>query len=336
MSGPRALILDVAGPALSAGERDFLREADPWGFILFARHVETPEQVARLCGSLRDAVGRDAPILVDQEGGRVARLRGPHWREWPRMDVLRAALPAEAVDRALHWRFRLIAKELWRLGIDADCMPIADLPAAGVHPIIGERALGGTAEEVGRRARIVADALLAGGVLPVLKHLPGHGRARGDSHEALPRVREPLELLRETDFAAFRPCADLPMGMTAHVEYDAFGPGAATLNPAAIRAVREEIGFGGLLMTDDLAMGALGGPMGARAAAAIAAGCDLVLLCNASREEQAAAAAETPPLAGAALARAEAALAARRAPEPFDEAEADARHAALTEALGDA
>ncbi|HKK35884.1 MAG TPA: glycoside hydrolase family 3 N-terminal domain-containing protein [Paracoccaceae bacterium] len=336
MTAPRAIILDCAGPALPPDERAFLRDADPWGFILFARHVETPEQVARLCGELRDAVGRDAPVLIDQEGGRVARLKPPHWREWPWMSAMRAGLAPEAMDEALRWRFRLIARELRALGVDVDCMPMADLPVAGAHRIVTDRALGDTAEAVGRRARIVADALLAGGVLPVLKHLPGHGRAFADSHAALPRVRASLEALRETDFAAFRPVADLPLGMTAHVAFDALGGDAATVSPEAIRAIREEIGFDGLLMTDDLAMEALGGGMGARARASLAAGCDALLLCNADRAAQAEALAETPELAGAALARAEAALAARRPPEPFDEAEAEARHARIVKALADA
>ena len=327
---PRAAILDTAGPELSPDERAFLREADPWGFILFARHVRDPAQLRRLTGDLREAVGREAPVLIDQEGGRVARLRGPHWRDWARLPDLVAALSGPRLAEALTLRFRLIAHELREAGVDVNCMPIADVAGPGTHPIIADRALGTSAAEVAANARAVADALLAGGVLPVVKHLPGHGAATADSHETLPVVAADRDTLAARDFAAFRPLADLPLGMTAHVLYPALDPDRpATLSPACIRAIREEIGFDGLLMTDDLLMRALSAPMGALAREALAAGCDMLLLCNADRPTQEALLAETPRLAGRAAACAEAALALRRAPPPFDPAAADARLAAL-------
>ncbi|MGM0585441.1 MAG: glycoside hydrolase family 3 N-terminal domain-containing protein [Pseudomonadota bacterium] len=330
MNAPRAAILGCAGPRLEAAERAFLADADPWGFILFARNVESPDQLRALTGALREAVGRDAPVFVDQEGGPVARLRPPRWRGWAGLPELCAALPEDDLREALALRFRLIAHELRESGIDGNCMPIADVARPESDPIIASRAMGSTPEPVASRARVVAEALLAGGVLPVVKHLPGHGRATADSHLTLPVVEAPLEALRAEDFAAFRPLANLPLGMTAHVVYAALDPSApATTSPAVIRAIREEIGFDGLLMTDDLSMKALDGGMGARAAAAFAAGCDLVLHCNGDRVEMEAALAETPRLAGTAAVRAEAALAAPRAPDPFDPARAQARHDAL-------
>jgi beta-N-acetylhexosaminidase len=330
MTAPRAAILGCAGPRLAPSERAFLAEADPWGLILFARNVETPDQLRALTGDLRAALGRDAPIFTDQEGGRVARLRGPHWRDWAPLPALARALAPAALDEALRLRFRLIAHELRAAGLDGDCMPIADVAQPDADPIIATRALGDEPGPVALRARAVADALLKGGVLPVVKHLPGHGRATADSHETLPAVDAPLDLLRRTDFAAFAALADLPLGMTAHVVYAALDPsGPATTSAPAIRAIREEIGFDGLLMTDDLSMKALSGGMAERARASLAAGCDVILHCNGDRAEMEAALSETPPLAGRARARAEAALAARRAPAPFDAAAAQARHDAL-------
>ena len=245
-----------------------------------------------------------------------------------------AALPEAELAEALSLRARLIASELRAVGIDVNCAPMADVAAPGADPIIASRALGAAPGRVARLARAIAEATLAGGVLPVVKHLPGHGRARADSHRALPVVDAPLDALRAVDFAPFRALADLPLAMTAHVAFTALDPDApATLSPACIREIREGIGFSGLLMSDDLGMGALSGPMGARAAAALAAGCDVALHCSGERAEMDDLIGAVPPLAGAAAARAARALAARRAPEPFDEAAADARHAALTEAV---
>ncbi|MEM6440088.1 MAG: glycoside hydrolase family 3 N-terminal domain-containing protein, partial [Pseudomonadota bacterium] len=308
MSAPRAIILGVEGTALGKDESAFLRDADPWGFILFARNVEAPDQVERLTDALRRAVGRDAPVLVDQEGGRVARMRRPHWREWAWTPALRERLAGPdnraALEEALCLRFRLIAHELSAVGIDVNCMPILDVPQSFTDPIIADRALGADAEEVTRHGRIAAEALMAGGVAPVVKHMPGQGRAAVDSHAELPRVDAGLDALREVDFAPFAALADLPMGMTGHVVLEALDPeGPATTSAAAIRVIRHEIGFDGLLMTDDLDMQALSGTPAQRASAAIAAGCDVILHCNGSRAEMETTVAVVPELTGAALRR---------------------------------
>jgi len=317
MSAPRAVIFGVEGPALTAPERAFLREADPWGFILFARNVNDPAQLLALTSQLRSAVGREAPVLIDQEGGRVQRLRGPHWREYlPALDQM-----ARARDplRAQWLRNRLIAAELHAAGIDVNCAPLADLVEEGTHPVLLNRLYGGEVATVVAAARACAEGLLAGGVLPVLKHVPGYGRARVDSHLDLPRVEAPLEELRARDFAPFRALSDLPMAMTAHIVMTALDPDRpATVSPAVMDAVRREIGYDGLVMTDDLSMEALSGTPPERAAAAIAAGCDLVLHCNGRLAEMEAIAAATPRLAGPARARAERALSWRRAPDDSD------------------
>jgi beta-N-acetylhexosaminidase len=329
----RAVIFGCAGPALAAGERRFLAEADPWGFILFARNVERPAQLRRLTADLRDAVGRDAPVMIDQEGGRVARLRGPHWREWaPALEDCERLPSRELRVRAMHLRYRLIAAELTAVGIDVNAAPVLDLAGPGTHAVIRNRCYGGDPAEVAAIGRAVADGLLAGGVLPVMKHVPGQGRAGLDSHLALPRVEASRAELA-ADFAPFRALADLPMAMTAHVVYaglDAEAP--ATQSAAVVRVIREEIGFGGLLMTDDLSMRALSGDFGLRAARALGAGCDLVLHCNGDPAEMAAVAEAVPSLAGEALARAEAALARRRP----GEADAGALSAELAAIGGEA
>ena len=311
---PRAIILGCRGPELGSAERAFLREANPWGFILFGRNVETPAQLSRLTADLRDAVGRDAPILIDQEGGRVARLRAPAWREWrPALEDC-ARLPAGLRERAMRLRYELIAGELAAVGVDVDCAPVLDLLQPDTHGVIRDRAYSADPAETARIGRAVAEGLMAGGVLPVLKHIPGHGRARVDSHHALPRVSASrAELAR--DFAPFAALADLPMAMTAHVVFEALDPDApATLSPTMVRAIREEIGFDGLLMTDDLSMKALTGPFGARVERALAAGVDVMLHCNGEPAEAAEVAEAAPRLAGRAAARAERALALRRGP----------------------
>jgi beta-N-acetylhexosaminidase len=329
----RAFITDVTGPALTAGERTFLRTAEPWGLILFARNIETPEQVRRLTADFRAAVGRDAPVLVDQEGGSVQRLGPPHWPRYPagaEYGALYRRDPAAGLEAA-RLGARLIAADLQPLGIDVDCMPIADVPVRGADPVIGDRAYGDTPEQVAAIAGAIAEGLLAGGVLPVLKHLPGHGRAPADSHKRLPVVDADRATLEATDFGAFRPLAGLPLGMTAHVvfsAYDALAP--ATTSVTMVRQViRDSIGFGGLLMSDDVAMGALDGPLGERTRAALAAGCDVALHCSGSLMEREQVAAAAPRLAGEALRRADAALARRRAPEDIDLAEARKAFAAL-------
>jgi beta-N-acetylhexosaminidase len=325
-----ATILGLEGPILEAEEALFFQIAQPWGFILFARNIESPDQLRRLTADLRGAVGRDAPILIDQEGGRVQRMRAPHWREWlPPLDQM-DRLEGEAALRAMELRYRIIAAELRAVGIDVNCAPLADVARDVTHPVLLNRLYGRDPATVAAVARAVADGLLAGGVVPVLKHLPGYGLGAVDSHEDLPRVAAPREELEAVDFAAFRRLADLPLGMTAHIVYDAVDPDApATLSPKAIRLIREDLGFAGLLMTDDLSMNALPGTIGARARGAIDAGCDLILHCNGKRGEMEDVLAEAGTLDADALARGEAALALRAGAEPLDIAAAEAEFQSL-------
>lgn len=279
--GQGAAIFGLAGPELLAEERDFFRDFDPFGFILFARNVETPDQLRRLTGDLRAAVGRDAPVLVDQEGGRVQRLRAPHWREWaPPFETVAGLASLSKAARAMHLRAMLIAAELRAVGIDADCAPVADVAMENTHPFLKNRCYGDDPATVTTIARAVADGLSAGGVLPVVKHMPGHGRSVMDTHHELPTVDASAEELRVSDFAPFRALRDLPMAMTAHIVFSAYDSRPATQSPAMIRVIREDIGFGGLLMTDDLNMEALAGDLASRAAASLAAGCDLALHCK--------------------------------------------------------
>jgi beta-N-acetylhexosaminidase len=320
----RAFITGLSGATLSAAERAFLREADPWGLILFKRNVETPAQVARLTAEFRESLGREAPVLVDQEGGRVQRLGPPHWPAYPP-----AAAYGRIYDRdprgglrAAWLGARLIAADLRAVGIDVDCLPLADLPVAGSDLVIGDRAYGETPEKVAQLARAAADGLLAGGVLPVLKHLPGHGRATADSHASLPVVDASRDALEATDFVPFRRLADLPLGMTAHVVFTAIDPIApATTSATLVRdVIRDWIGFAGLLMSDDISMGALSGSLAERSSAAISAGCDTVLHCNGKLDEMQAVAGAVPRLAGDAAVRAEAAL--RRRQDAQEESDA--------------
>jgi beta-N-acetylhexosaminidase len=318
VSTPAAAILGCAGTMLTRDEARFFADAQPWGYILFARNIDTPDQVRALTADLRDAAGRDAPILIDQEGGRVQRMRGPLWRDWrPALDHVRMA--GENAARAMYLRARLIAHELYAIGIDANCTPLADVAQGETHPFLLNRLYGDTPDTVAAIARAVAEGQGEGGVLSVLKHLPGHGRATVDSHLDLPRVTAPRADLDAVDFAAFAPLADLPMGMTAHIVFDAIDPDRpATLSPRVIDLIRHQIGFDGLLMTDDLSMQALPGPMGDRASRAIAAGCDIVLHCNGDRAEMTEVLENCGTLDGPAASRAGAALAARRAPAPLD------------------
>jgi beta-N-acetylhexosaminidase len=334
----RSFITGVAGTALTARERAFLNAAQPWGFILFKRNVAAPEQVRALVEDMRAALGREAPVLVDQEGGRVQRLGPPHWPSYPP-----GALYASLYDRdpdaglaAARLGARLIAADLAPLGIDVDCLPLADVPVAGADAVIGDRAYGDRPEKVAAIAGAVAAGLQDGGVLPVLKHLPGHGRATADSHARLPVVTAERAVLERTDFAAFRPLAGLPLGMTAHVVFAAIDPvaPATTSGTMIAQVIRGLIGFQGLLMSDDVSMQALSGSLGARTRAALSAGCDLVLHCNGRGDEMEAVAAEAPVLAGKAAERAEAALAARLRPQPIDFAAARAAFAQILQ--GDA
>jgi beta-N-acetylhexosaminidase len=335
VTAPGATILGCAGPDLDADEAAFFREADPWGFILFARNVQSPAQLRRLTGDLRDAVGRAAVVMTDQEGGRVQRLRAPYWREWaPPLDLAEAAGPR--APHAFALRSRLIAHELRACGIDANTVPCLDLAGPATHPFLRNRCLGSDSGRVAEIGRAVAQAHLAGGVLPVMKHMPGHGRGAADSHHDLPRTAAPLTELDASDFAPFRALADLPLGMTAHMVYRAIDGAPATTSAAIVALIRHRIGFRGLLLSDDLSMNALAGAVGARAAAALAAGVDVALHCNGARAEMEAVAAAAGRLSAPAAARAAAALAARRLPDPVDipALEADLRAIAGGVALG--
>ena len=326
----RAFITGISGPELGAAEREFIRSARPWGFILFKRNVETPEQVTRLVDELRKEVGEpDAPVLIDQEGGRVQRLGPPHWPAYPAGAVFGALYE---IDRALglsaaRLSARLIAADLIDVGVTVDCLPLADLPVPGSDAVIGDRAYGTEPGKVAAIARAVTEGLEEGGVLPVLKHIPGHGRATADTHFKLPEVDTPKAELERTDFAAFQPLADLPMAMTAHVVFSALDPAHPATTSATIieQVIRGMIGFQGLLMSDDVSMNALAGSIAERTRAIFAAGCDMVLHCNGKLDEMREVARETPELSGKALDRARRALASRGAPQPFD------RQAARTE-----
>jgi beta-N-acetylhexosaminidase len=330
----RAFITGISGPELGAVEREFIRSARPWGFILFKRNVETPEQVTRLVEELRKEVGEpDAPVLIDQEGGRVQRFGPPHWPAYPAGAVFGALYE---IDRALglsaaRLSARLIAADLIDVGVTVDCLPLADLPVPGSDAVIGDRAYGTEPGKVAAIARAVTEGLEEGGVLPVLKHVPGHGRATADTHFKLPEVDTPKAELERTDFAAFRPLADLPMAMTAHVVFSALDPAHPATTSATIieQVIRGVIGFQGLLMSDDVSMNALAGSIAERTRAIFAAGCDMVLHCNGKLDEMREVAAETPELSGRAMERAKRALASRRPPQAFDRAAARAELDAL-------
>jgi beta-N-acetylhexosaminidase len=319
----RAFITGVLGPELSADERVFIRSERPWGFILFKRNVDTPQQVARLVQELRDAADRpDAPVLIDQEGGRVQRLRPPHWPDYPAGRIFSRLYdidPALGLSAA-RLSARLIAADLAELGISVDCLPLADVPVTGADDVIGDRAYGTEPGKVSLIARAVTEGLEQGGILPVLKHIPGHGRATADSHHRLPTVDTPEAELERSDFASFRPLADLPMAMTAHVVFSALDPAHPATTSATIieRVIRSGIGFQGLLMSDDVSMNALAGSLAERTRAIVTAGCDMVLHCNGKFDEMREVARETPELSGKALERADAALASRKAAQPFD------------------
>jgi beta-N-acetylhexosaminidase len=330
---PKALITDATGLSLTAEERAFFRDADPWGFIVFKRNVDTPEQLRALVASMREAVGRNAPVLVDQEGGRVQRLGAPHWPKYPPGAHYGALYDRDRAAglRAAWLGARLIAADLAGVGIDVDCLPLADLPISEADPVIGNRAYGTTPAKVAAIGAAVAEGLIAGGVLPVLKHIPGHGRATADSHLKLPVVGTDRATLEATDFAAFRPLAKLTLGMTAHVVFTAIDPVApATTSVTMVREViRGFIGFDGLLMSDDLSMNALSGTLTERARATFAAGCDVVLHCNGPLGDRREVADACPPLGGDAKRRAHAALSVRRKPASFDLAAAREEFAAM-------
>lgn len=336
MALPLAAIFGCAGPVLTAEERAFFAAHPPVGFILFARNCVDPEQVKALVSSFYEVTGaRELLVLIDQEGGRVARLKPPHWRAAPPAGLFAELWQhsPEAAREACFLNARLIAAELAALGITVNCAPMADIRFADSHAIIGDRAFGMDAATVTALARAQADGLLAGGVLPVLKHIPGHGRALVDSHETLPEVTAPRAALEAEDFKPFRALATIPLGMTAHIRYSAIDDEVATLSPTVIALIRSEIGFDGLLMSDDISMKALSGDMASLTQRILRAGCDVVLHCNGNMAEMQAVVAAQPALSTAAAARLARAHAARTAPQAFDDAAALTQLAALTAPL---
>jgi beta-N-acetylhexosaminidase len=319
---PRAFITGLSGLTLTEEERAFLREARPWGLILFKRNIQDKSQVIDLTYEAKSELGADAPVLIDQEGGRVQRLSPPIWPAYPAGAAYSRVYDADQHAGLVAARLgaMLIAADLLELGINVDCLPLADVPVAGADRVIGDRAYGDTADKVSAIAAAIAEGLADGGVLPVLKHIPGHGRANADSHEKLPVVHADRATLEASDFAAFRPLKRLPLAMTAHVVFTAIDP----VHPATTSAtmigevIRSFIGFDGLLMTDDISMGALSGSIAERTQAAIGAGCDVVLHCNGRLEEMRAVAEAAPELTGAPARRAVDALAVRKSPTAID------------------
>ena len=321
-----AAIYGCSGHKLTAEERAFFAETRPWGFILFRRNVDSPAQVKALVEELRDSIGRaDAPVLIDQEGGRVQRLGPPHWPKYPPGSAyLKAVNDPMAARELVRLGARLIAHDLRELGITVDCVPVLDVPVPGAHDIIGDRAYAQDPATVTQLGRAAAEGLLAGGVLPIIKHIPGHGRAFADSHHDLPVVETDLATLDAWDFAPFKALSDMPMAMTAHVVFtavDAKRP--ATTSKKGIRLMREHLGFSGLIMSDDLSMKALSGTLTERAEQSLKAGCDVILHCNGDLGEMRQVAEGTGKLKGEARRRAEAALnRIVHTPEPLDVAEA--------------
>jgi beta-N-acetylhexosaminidase len=333
---PKAFICGCAGLALGAEERAFLRREDPWGLILFKRNVADRDQLRALTRSFRECVGRaDAPVLIDQEGGRVQRMAAPHWPAYPAAAAIEAGLEPSRAEAAARLVARLIAHDLAEVGITVDCAPVLDVAEPGTHAAIGTRAYSDRPERVAAMGRAVAEGLLAGGVAPVIKHMPGHGRARVDSHHDLPVVTAARDELAR-DFAPFIALKGLPMAMSAHVVFTAVDPHRpATASPIVVQEImRGEIGFDGLIMSDDVSMKALQGPYDRRAAAILEAGLDIVLHCNGELEEARAVASAAPQLSGSSLRRAQAALAVVAAPKPFDLDEGKREFAIIKARLG--
>lgn len=306
---PRAVIFGCSGLTLNDQERAFYAQVQPLGFILFGRNCQSPNQVRELVASLRQCIGRDdAPVLIDQEGGRVQRLKPPHWRPAPPAADFAKLYKTDRhlAINAARLNARLIAHELVDLGISVNCAPVLDVARPGADPIIGDRAYGNDQETISAMGRAVCEGLLMGGVLPVIKHIPGHGLANVDSHKALPRVDADLQTLSNIDFAPFEALKDMPWAMSAHVLYSALDDKQpATLSPQVIRMIRNELGFDGVLLSDDLSMGALSGTLGQRTAGALAAGCDVALHCNGQMDEMEMVAANCEPMSVAAIRRVE-------------------------------
>ena len=310
---PLATIFGLSGPKLSRGEAAFFRDSNPWGFILFARNIETPEQLRALCASLRECVGRDAHIFIDQEGGRVRRLRPPQWQDYPSAQKLVDVYDYDRRKglRACYLHHRLMANDLRAIGITADCAPVLDLPVKGADPIISDRAFGRDAVSIVSMAHAAMAGLVTGGVAPVIKHIPGHGRATVDSHKALPRISAKKMQLKITDFLPFEALSDAPMAMTAHAVYecsDRVSP--VTISKKALtELIRGDIGFDGLLMSDDLDMralhtGGMDGNLTVLTESALKAGCDIALQCSGKLPDMVKVAAGAKTLRGAAAKRA--------------------------------
>lgn len=330
-----AFIAGCAGLELTSAERAFFRETQPWGLILFARNVDSVSQIRALTSGFREIVGRaNAPVLIDQEGGRVQRMRPPNWRSYPPGRAYAALYQRDPVAglKATRAVYRLLAQDLAEVGINVDCVPVLDVPQPGSHEIIGDRAYGMTPEQVALLGRAASQGLMDGGVLPIIKHIPGHGRAFADSHLELPVVDASREELEAIDFPPFAALADIPMAMTAHVVYSALDPdNCCTLSAQVIgQVIRGQIGFDGLIMSDDLSMKALKGSFRERGERAIAAGCDVLLHCNGEMDEMTEVAKAAGVLEGASAARADRALSMLRNPDHFDHEVAEALLEELT------
>lgn len=322
----KALIAGCSGPELTAGERDFFSAAKPCGLILFGRNCVSRDQISNLVAGVQDAIGERVLVLIDQEGGRVQRMGPPEWRAYPaarRLSALYAANHDEGLEAA-RLVSRLIARDLREVGINVDCLPVLDVPAPGAHDIIGDRAYGDDPETISILGRAAAEGLLDGGVLPVVKHVPGHGRAKADSHKDLPVIDASLEDLEAIDFKPFKALNDMPLAMTAHVVLKALDQTAPATISRLIMAevIRKRIGFTGLVMSDDLDMAALSGQLAERARAVIAAGCDVVLHCSGVLPDMQVVADALPELEGVALERFEGAVDRIAEPVAFDEVRA--------------
>jgi beta-N-acetylhexosaminidase len=332
MTSPLACILGLSGPTLHATERAFLRDANPWGVILFSRNVESPEQLRRLTGDIRDAMGRDTLVFVDQEGGRVQRLKRNHWRDFPSGDRYAALYRQNKAKglRAGYLGYRLIADDLRAAGITADCAPVLDLPQPDADPIISDRALGATTEDIIEMGHAVIAGLMAGGVAPVIKHIPGHGRATVDSHKSLPKIKANRATLEASDFLPFRRLSDAPMAMTAHAVYTHNSRSAVTVSRKSLtELIRAAIGYDGLLMSDDLDMKALSGNLTRKTERALAAGCDIALQCSGKLADSVNVVKGAQPLSGRALERAEIAQNCTDYITDFDRVAAEAEFDAL-------
>jgi len=335
---PLAVILGCSGPVLTAEERRFFRDANPWAFILFSRNVETPAQVGRLCEDLRAAVGRNCLIFVDQEGGRVQRLKAPHWNVYPSGAKFAALYERDVVKglEACYLSYRLIADDLREVGITANCAPVMDLPQADADPIISDRAFGTKTKQIIDLSHSAMAGLMVGGVAPVIKHIPGHGRATVDSHKALPKIDASLQILNQTDFVPFKSLNDAPMAMTAHAVYSCTSPDAVTVSKTAFkRLIRNAIGYDGLVMTDDLDMKALTGDLVRKTEQSLAAGCDIALQCSGQMDAMVKVAKGGKALAGKALERAAIAELCAAKPRNLPRDAAQARLSTLMEEVAD-